>query len=273
MVDRGLERRGEREPERETHDRSDQRADRADDRAVRQQHESKVLLGRADRSEHAELAEPALRDDGEACGGDQRGQQQEDGGHGEHRQRVCRPVALPSLGPRERGPVALAPRVRKASTGVDRFGAGVDQDRDVVRCSRGRGGDEGELVAQVAWVLDDADDGSATAVEGKRLPELESEERGHAVGDGDLVGACRVAASAEREPCAPVRSARVLGAELDRVDAARDGQRAVADDVGSPEPFPGGGEAGLPACADRRRRTGAGDWPSRTRHRPAGPEL
>ena len=115
MVDRGLERRGDREPERETRDRSDQRADRADDRAVGQQHESKVLLGRADRSEHAELAEPSLRDHGEARGGDQRGQQQEDGGHREHRQRVGRPVALPSLGPRECGPLAGV-RPVKAST-------------------------------------------------------------------------------------------------------------------------------------------------------------
>ena len=81
-------------------DRPDQRADRADDRAVGQQHEAEVLLGRADRGEHAELAEPSLRDDGEACGGDQRGQEQEDGGHGEHRQRVGRPVvAAPRSSP------------------------------------------------------------------------------------------------------------------------------------------------------------------------------
>ena len=148
-------------------DRPDQCADRADDRAVRQQHEPEVLLGRADRRERAELAEPSLRDDGEARGGNQRGQEQEDGGHGEHRQRVCRPVALPSLGPREGGPVAAGGPIRE---GVDRVGVGVDQDRDLVRCSRGRGGDEGELVAQITWVLDDADDGPATAVEGQSAP-------------------------------------------------------------------------------------------------------
>ena len=189
MVDRGLERRGDREPERETRDRSDQRADRTDDRAVGQQHESKVLLGRADRREHAELAEPSLRDHGEACGGDQRGQEQEDGGHREHRQRVGRPVALRVSDPAkaDRSPTFAS---AKASTDA---GAGVDQHRDVVRCSRGRGGDEGELVAQIAWVLDDADDGPAAAVEVKRLPELEPEDRGHAVGDRDLAGAFRIA--------------------------------------------------------------------------------
>ena len=69
---------------------SDQCADRADDCAVREQDESKVLFGRADRSEHAELAEPSLCDDGKACRGDERSQQHEDGGHGEHRQLGCR---------------------------------------------------------------------------------------------------------------------------------------------------------------------------------------
>ena len=107
--------------------------------------------------------------------------------------------------------------------------------------------DEGETRANSSlsstWVLDDADDGPAPAVEGESLPELEPEERRHAVGDGDLAGAFRVAASAERKP--RVRSARVLGAELHLLDAARHGQRAVADDVGRPEPFLGGGETRL----------------------------
>ena len=71
MVDRGLERRGDREPEPETHDRPERCADRAHDGAVGQQHESQVLLRRADRGEHAELAEPPLRDDREACGGNE----------------------------------------------------------------------------------------------------------------------------------------------------------------------------------------------------------
>ena len=90
MVDRGLERRREGDPEREARDRPDECGDRPDERAVGQQHEADVLLRGADGGEHAELAEPSLRDDREAGGGDQRGQEQEDGGHGEHRQRVCR---------------------------------------------------------------------------------------------------------------------------------------------------------------------------------------
>ena len=133
-VERGLECRLDRDPERETRDRSDQCADRADDCAVREQHESKVLLGRADRSEHAELAEPSLRDDGEACRGNERSQQHEDGGHGEHRQLGCRLVAAPKPGPDCSGPVALRSPER-----VGRLLVGVNQDRDGVRCSGGRG--------------------------------------------------------------------------------------------------------------------------------------
>ena len=105
VVDRGLERRGDREPEREARDRSDQRADRTDDRAVGQQYESEVLVGRAGRREHAELTEPSLRDHGEARGGDQRGQEQEDGGH-ENIARASAARLMLHLGSREGGPVA-----------------------------------------------------------------------------------------------------------------------------------------------------------------------
>ncbi len=222
MTESRLERRDERDPERETCDRPEQRADRADDRAVGEKHEPEVLPGRTDRSEHAQLAEPSLSDDGEACRGDERGQQHEDRGHGEHRQRVRPPVVAPRLGPHQRGPVSL--EVLLVDEGVHRAGVGVDEDRDVIRSSCRRGGDERELVAQIAWVLDDADDRPATAVEGKRLPDLEPQERGHAVGDGSFVGSVRVAASAERQARATVRPARVLGAELDLVDAAGNGQ-------------------------------------------------
>jgi len=109
-------------------------AERSDDCAVREQHESKVLLGRADCREHAELAEPSLRDDGEARCGNERSQQHEDGGHGEHRQLGCRLVAAPKPGPDQSRPVALLLHER-----ADRLLVGVDQDRDGVRCPGGRG--------------------------------------------------------------------------------------------------------------------------------------
>ena len=250
---RGLERRDDREPERETEDRSEHRADRADDGAVRQQHESQVLLCRADRGEHAELAEPSLRDDGEACGGNERGQEQEDGGHGEHRQGAGT-LAVPARAadPTRRTGRRCSMRVKKRS--IDRRGR-VDQNRD----GSGAPADAGETRANSSvrstWVLDDADDGPATAVEGQRIPDLEREEVGHTVGDGDLPGTHRVAAPAECEQRAPVRAARVLGAELHLLDAAGDDERAVADHLGRPEPLPGGVETRLERSWTGCRRT------------------
>ena len=62
------------------------------------------------------------------------------------------------------------------------------------------------------------------------------------VGDGYLVAAFRVAASVECKARGPVGSARVLSTELHRLDGAGHSQRAVADDVGRPEPVREGGE-------------------------------
>ena len=242
MIERSLQSRDDRQPECETHDCSDQCADRADDRTVPQQYESKVPLGRADRGEHAELAEPSLSDDGEAGCGNERRQEQEDSGYGEHRQRRCLLVAAPRPGCHGGGPVALGGSLEE---GADRVVACVDQDRDVVGCSRGSGGDECELVAQITWVLDDADSGPSAAIESQRLPDLEPEERGHPVGDGYLVAAFGVGASLECKAWGPVRSARVLSTELHRFNGAGHSQRAVADDVGRPEPVREGGETRL----------------------------
>ena len=242
MVEPGLEGREDPEPERETDDRPNHRADGADDGAVRQQHESQVLRCRAGRGKHAELAESSLRDDGEARGGDQRGQEQEDGGHREHRQRA-RPLAVPPPcgGPGPGGPAGLL----TGTKAVDRSGVRGDQQRDGVGRSCGCRRDKGELVCQVTGVLDDADDGPATAIEGQRVPDLEREEVGHTVGHGYLPGTLRVTAPAECEQLACEDAVRILGAELHAVDAAGDSDRAVADHLGRPEPLPGGVESRL----------------------------
>ena len=132
---------------------------------------------------------------------------------------------------------------------------GLDENRDAVGRPRGCGRDEGELVGQITWVLDDADDGPAMAVEGQRIPDLEREQVGDTVGDGDLTRTHRVAAPAECEQRAPVRAVRVLGAELHLLDAAGDDERAVADHLGRPEPLPGGVETRLERSWIGCRRT------------------
>ena len=87
MAHRGFESRREDDPERTARDRAEDRGDHSDDGAVGQQHEPEMLSS-PDCREHAELAEPTLRDDGEARGGNERGQEQEDGGDGEQCERV-----------------------------------------------------------------------------------------------------------------------------------------------------------------------------------------
>ena len=130
MAHRGFESRREDDPERTARDRAEDRGDHSDDGAVRQQHEPEMLLRSPDCREHAELAEPTLRDDSEARGGNQRGQEQEDGGDGEHCERVC------GLD------LAAAPRSPEARTavlgqgvceGAELLFARVDQNGDVLR--------------------------------------------------------------------------------------------------------------------------------------------
>jgi hypothetical protein len=231
MVDRGLERRREHDPEREAADRPDERGDCPDDGAVRQQHEPDVLLRRADRSEHAELPEPSLRDDREPRSRDQRGAEQEDRGHGEDRQRLHRAagVASPVRDPHQGGVAAHG-----VEEGGDRCLARAHEDVDVVGAGI-RGGDERELVSELPRVLDDADDCASGPVERELRARLEPQKLGDAVGHGDLARAGRVAAAPEREQLAAVGALGVLRPVLDRLDTAGDGYRAAPDRVDRPE--------------------------------------
>jgi hypothetical protein len=145
MVDGRLERRGDGDPERETNDRSAECGDRTDDGAVRRQHEAEMLLRATDRREHAELTKSSLRDDRESCGGDERSQEQEDGGHGEHRQRVRRSVVADPHDSRE----ARTALVQGVAEGFERRVVRVDENGDVFRRARERGRDQ-TASAQVA---------------------------------------------------------------------------------------------------------------------------
>ena len=203
-------RRGEDDPEREAGDRPDECCERPDNGAVGQQHETAVLLCGADGSEHSELSEPSLRDDREACGGDERRKEEEDGSDGEDGQRLGRTTDIVSAshGTREGRAGAVAegwiegvarsrPRTR------------VDEHVDPVR-ARGRWRDESELVTQLARVLDDAHERPSSPVERQARPDLEPKRLRHPIGHGDLAGADRVAAATESEEFAAVGAARDL---------------------------------------------------------------
>src|SRR5438445_7263311 len=90
MVNDGLERRSYRVPEQRSGNRSEQRADDADERAVGGEDEPQLLLGRADGSEHAELAQAAVGNHRETGGSDQRDEDQEDARDREDRKRARR---------------------------------------------------------------------------------------------------------------------------------------------------------------------------------------
>ena len=69
---------------REAQDRSGHGADDADDRSVGDHREADLPVGRAERAEHAQRPEPALRHDGETGGGDEADEQEPDGLQREH---------------------------------------------------------------------------------------------------------------------------------------------------------------------------------------------
>ncbi len=113
--------------------------------------------------------------------------------------------------------------------------ARVGENGDVLRRPRQQRGDEGELVAEIEWVLDDADDGPPPPVVIERPPSLHVPELRHTLGEGDLSRPGRVAATLEPEEVAAVGPIRLLRAEVHRLDAAGHGHLAVADDVRRPE--------------------------------------
>jgi hypothetical protein len=130
MAHRGFESRREDDPERTARDRAESRADHPDDGAVRQQHEPEMLLSGPDGREHAELAEPPLRDDSEARGGNERGQEQEDGADGEQCERVCG-LDL-AAGARSREARTAVPG-QGVCEGAELLLARVDENGDVLR--------------------------------------------------------------------------------------------------------------------------------------------
>jgi hypothetical protein len=181
---------------------------------IGQQDQPKMLLGRADRGQHAELAQAALGDDHEAGRGDQGNQQQHDRGRGEHARGGRRPLAL-GRGRAQHRPVTGRARLEPA-TGARRegrglVGAGPHQDRHRRRRVGVPRRDQGELVVQIPWVLDQADHRPGPPVKGQGAADPGLEGRRHRVGDRDLAGGGRPAARPQRQHRAAVGAVGVLG--------------------------------------------------------------
>jgi hypothetical protein len=123
--------------------------------------------------------------------------------------------------------------------------AGPYQHRHRLRRVGGRGRQQGELVVQVARVLDKADDGSCRPVEGERAADADLEGCRHCVGDRGLAGGGRVAALLEPQHRRAVGAVRVLGPELEGLDRARNRHRLVADHLDGAEPRSGRRDLGV----------------------------
>jgi hypothetical protein len=234
-----LQPRRDRDPARTGESGPGHGGDGADGGAVGQQHQAKMPLGGADRGQHAELSQAALGDDYKAGRGDQGDQQQDHRGQAQHACGGGRPLGL---GGRQTQQARMAGRARLESATVAPWqggcpvAAGQNQHRHRFRRVGGRGRQQGELVVQVARVLDKTDDGSRGPAEDERGADADLEGRRHRVGDRDLAGGGRVAARSQPQHRRAVGAVRVLGPELEGLDRARNRYRPVADHLDGAEP-------------------------------------
>jgi hypothetical protein len=236
-----LQPRRDRDPARQGEGGPGRGGDGADGGAVGQQHQPEVPPGGADRGEHAQLSQAALGDDHEAGRGDQGDQEQDDRGQAQHARGGGRLLALPRRQAQQAGMAGgarLEPATVASRQGGCPLAAGPHQHRHRLRRVRGRRRQQGELVVQVARVLDKTDDGSRRPVEGEHAADADLEGCRHRVGDRDLAGGGRVTALLEPQHRRAVGAVRVLGPELEGLDRARNRHRLVADHLDGAEPRP-----------------------------------
>ena len=251
MPDERLEPWREQEPREQPDNRSGERAHSTDDRAVRDHREPHVPVGRAERAQHAQRAQAALRHHGEPRGGDQAHEQEADGLEREnnHRgrslaQRTARPDARRAAGRMEV---------------VDLPAWGVEQDRHL----RGRVGlarcHERELVAQVEAVLDDADNAARTPVGNHGVADVHVQRRGRARGQGDVTRARRKPPGDEAQQRMPELAVGVLRAQIERVERSRYRDALVVDLVDRAEGSPRRGDIGSDVAAERHQAVGSAE--------------
>ena len=226
-----LQVRGGHEPQRQPEDGSGRGGDGTDYGPARDHHHPQLLACRPDRGEHAELALAAGGNSSEASGGDQGDQQQQDRDQRERDRRGFRLGAGTPRLPHQRA-------AERGAEGAEAGGAGVQQHRHRLRAACRRGRDKGELVVQVAGVLDDSGHGAVMSVEGQGGPDVQLEGLRYPAGDGDLPSAGGVAALRQGERRAAVGPVRVFCPVLDGLGRTRDRHEPAADHLNGPERLP-----------------------------------
>ncbi len=220
VIDEALEAGRECNPCREPQDSSGHGADNTDNGSVGDHRETDLAVGRAERSEHAQRPQPALRHDGEARGGDEADEQET---HGLQREDDHRDGGL------VRG--RAASDVHCVPTGGARrlLAGGVEQDRHLSRRVGLARRDERELVVEVQGVLDHSDDVAGHAVRDEGIADLHVEGRRGIGRHRDVVRAGRETPGDEAECGVTVRPVRILRAQVDRVAGSRDRDALVVD--------------------------------------------
>ena len=177
VPDQRLEARRERDPGGQAQRGSGRCAGDADNDSVGDHREANLAVGRAERAQHAQRPEPALRDDSEARGGNQTDEEETDRLECEDDHRNCG-LARGRAG-------SLARRRARGSECIDRTSGGVEQDRHLGRWVGLSGRDECELVTQAQGVLDEPDDVARHTVQVHGVADV------HVVGCGGIATSSR----------------------------------------------------------------------------------
>lgn len=174
--------RGVADPDGEADHRADQRTDNADHGAVRHHDQAHVAVGRAERAQHAQTAQPSLGKHREAGHRDQADEDQPDDGDREHDEGGADPVGL-----------HRCDRVSSAREGEagDGGGRGVEEHRHLIRLGELPRGDEREVVEQVLWVLDQPEHAPRTSGGTPGVADVQAEGGRELRGHRDLAGARR----------------------------------------------------------------------------------
>ena len=210
-----------RQPHCHSQQDAEQRSYDTDDETVGPYDQADVVIGGAKRSEHADGAEPALRQHGEAPYRNQRDEQHPQRGKGQHDGLGVQPVTR-----------CCAPYGLKVGTEGDHVDTvRVEQHRRLGRLRHLPGRHQGKFVEQALGVLHYPDDSSELSRLVPDVTDLEVQGGRNATRQGHLARTDGVLPAHQREHGLTEGSPGVLGAQIVGTDGAGDAERLVLDDI------------------------------------------
>ncbi len=208
-----------REPGGEAEHRPGQRSGHSDGQAVGDHDQAEVAFGRADRAEHAEGPQPALGHHREARDRHQADERQAECLHHQDEHRRGGPALVAS----GKGYRRCRRNTWQRSAAVaDRllYCGRTEQHDHLAGVRHLAGGNQGELIRQVARVLHDAGHPPGGARGAPGAAHVRAVQGRDLAGQRDLAGTGRVCAADQAEQRSVVAPVRTLGAELHRPGGA-----------------------------------------------------